>query len=127
MARGLIVSGRIISEEIITKTTATVNAPKRAAATVARSQTFVEFMGIMNGRIAPSIRMAIITKAAMAAAAAMATGIEVAVVILIEAEGMKMIIREMDPMIGVKIGTKREIEAKSTALSVRIPWWNPVT
>ena len=84
-------------------------------------------MGTMNGKIAPLIILVIITKAAMAAtAAAMPTGTEAEADLLTELEGMIMKIREMDPTIGAKIGTKKGIKAKLTALSVRIPWWDPV-
>ena len=69
-----------------------------------------------------------ITRAAVVTAAAMVTETEVAVDLLVmEAEEIIMKIREMASTIGAVIGANEGIEAKSTALSVRIPWWDLVT
>ena len=62
-----------------------------------------------------------------ATAVPMPVKIEVAALLLMKAERrIIMKIREMGPTIEAKIGAKREIEAKSTAQSVRIPRQDPV-
>ena len=67
--------------------------------------------------------MVIITKGAlaMAAAAEMVIDTKVAVVILTEVVSEEMTTTETDPTIGAKIGTKIEIGAKLTAPNVKIP------
>ena len=121
-------SGRIISEEIITKMTATVNVPKRAAATVARSQIFVEFMVIMSGKIVPITNEVEITKAALETVAAAATAeirIDTEVVVVTVSGEMTLI--EGDPTIGAEIEIGTEIGAKFTVPSERILQLNRVT